>query len=222
MRDIFALLKDVNPMDTERFAEISTKVLLDLVSDDLPTLRDLITALPHDEELAAMCESLVLLDKLVLYKKHGFRLRLHIFRHDVEDLPHNHRFPFTTLILKGGYRHNIYGKESDVLSGPSIKQPILTQKVQAGSIYTISQEAVHSAVAEPGTMSLMIRSASVLESALFTDPGTRMQRRQRASSVTDKAVREKEVMPKPCLEQLVKGLAALEIPDLTHYRALLR
>lgn len=210
---IFSKLKEIDENCYETFFEVASGIFRDLSDKKFEPIKDLIRDLPNRPDLLEKCERLVLLKKLVLADEDGYRLRFHIFNDAVEDLPHNHRFPFTAMILKGGYRHFIYGSEAEVkkLDGKRA-EPLYIREERAGSIYTISEKAVHCAVAEPGTISLMIRGEPKLETALITDPGSNSIRRHHGAATRSSEIAAKDTMPYEDVLQLLNELESIDFP----------
>lgn len=81
----------------------------------------------------ALCEHYDILDKIVPHDDHrGWPLRLHVFFPDYFDRPHNHRWTYSSHILRGSYPHTRYGTEDqlgnediDVTASPAVKDRFL-------------------------------------------------------------------------------------------------
>jgi len=129
-------------------------------------LGKLLRRLEDTPELVAMCEHFLSFTKLVLHDnpRSGLRIRLHLFGEEMVEEAHNHRNSFTTRILRGGYRHFLYGNveqlwdENRVIGNPS---PRLIHDQRAGHVYTIHHAFVHSTYATPGTVSLVVQGPRV-------------------------------------------------------------
>ena len=107
--------------------------------------------------------------KVVLMSEPSYELRLHIWRRDsyphsdIREDVHNHRWDFSTVLLTGGYRHQIfqpdvrgdtffaynYSVSSDSQSyafasgGTQTMRCVLDSHLSEGSGYTISSEVLH-------------------------------------------------------------------------------
>ncbi|MGW5376446.1 hypothetical protein ACWESM_13455 [Nocardia sp. NPDC003999] len=163
---------DWNDIDAVETACIE---VLDLLVEDPSIVRDRITVLPTRPELFTLCEHYDILDKLVLHDdaEAGFRVRLHIFLHGYFDRPHNHRWSYARRILRGQYRHYLFGNaEVDEHVDPA-KLPVLQAREElVGSSYALHHSMVHAVVAEPYTASLVIRGPAVKDRFLVMDRTT--------------------------------------------------
>ncbi|MEU2122402.1 hypothetical protein [Nocardia niwae] len=125
--------------------------------------------IPARPELLRLCEhqERYSVDKLILYSdaESGIRVRLHVFLPGHADLPHNHRWTFATSILRGGYRHLVYG---DAPKG--VMPPIVHARHEGpGDGYVLHHSVVHAVAAEPNTVSLVIRGPAVKDRSLVFD-----------------------------------------------------
>lgn len=116
-----------------------------------------------DDRLAAGAEAFNTFQKFVLYDdpESGVRLRLHIFGDHMVEEAHNHRASFSSLILRGSYRHILYGNVEDVWGEENrpaqAPDPRFIQEQLPGSSYTLHNAFVHAVYANPGTISLVIQ-----------------------------------------------------------------
>ncbi|MFE7383317.1 hypothetical protein ACFU9F_23450 [Streptomyces zhihengii] len=116
-----------------------------------------------DDRLAAGAEAFNTFQKFVLHddRDTGLRLRLHIFGEEMVEEAHNHRASFSSLILRGSYRHVLYGNVEDVWGDESrpaeAPDPRFVQEQLPGSSYTLHNAFVHAVYANPGTVSLVIQ-----------------------------------------------------------------
>ena len=80
------------------------------IAADRHSLKELVERAAQDEHLRGLAEKHSELNYIVLYDAldRGLRVRLHRFTEGMEDIPHNHRFNFSSAILKGSYVHTIY------------------------------------------------------------------------------------------------------------------
>ncbi|HEX3960192.1 MAG TPA: hypothetical protein VHZ03_26740 [Trebonia sp.] len=114
-------------------------------------------------ELLRLCEHNDILDKVVLWDDPaGFRVRLHVFLPGYFDGPHNHRWSYASTILAGEYRRILFGgADLDERVDPASLTPVMVRWEQAGTSYLLQHTMVHAVVAEPYTVSLVIRGAAV-------------------------------------------------------------
>ena len=130
-------------------------------------LRELVLNLFQDEYLLSMCEHFDHFDKLVLRVSDvgRTRLRMHIFGDKFIEEAHNHRHCFSSLILKGEYIHYIHGSEDcgGGSEGGDVAVPVLVQRQMEGSCYSLHDSAVHSNLAPPNTVSLVLSGPSKRE-----------------------------------------------------------
>jgi hypothetical protein len=158
--------------DTESVHVTASAVLTELSAGD--TLTELLEALPGRPRLVAKCEHLRSLDKLVLFDDpvSGVRLRLHLFKDRYLDLPHNHRWTFTSLMLQGGYTHFLYGPWHPGDAPPADTRdltPTCVQTVQKGGIYTLDHTVVHALGADSSAATLVLRGPVMKERAVWFD-----------------------------------------------------
>lgn len=130
-------------------------------------LINLLDSVPSNPELSEMCETYDFLDKVVLHndKEHDYRIRAHLFRDGYFDRPHDHRWPFASMILTGSYRHTQYGDNSGFEDlSPDELRPLTIRNERAGDWYVLHHTAVHSVSANAGTLSLVLRGPAVKDS----------------------------------------------------------
>lgn len=147
----------------------------DLTADRWSALIALLDALPDTPALAQMCETYDFLDKLVLYDDPagGYRVRLHAFRPGYFDRPHNHRWPFASMILTGAYLHTQYGADTDFETATlQTLRPLALHTERPGDWYVLHHTAVHSVSADAGTVSLILRGPAAKESFRIIDART--------------------------------------------------
>lgn len=139
-----------------------------------PVLLDaLLTRLPGDQALAAMCEHYDFMYKLVLYNNPdaSVRVRLHLYRAGYFDRPHPHRWDFFAGIYRGSYRHRIFG--SDAMFGedtnPRTLTPLIERTERPGCTYALHHSAVHTVQPEADTISILIRGPATGDRFLVLD-----------------------------------------------------
>jgi hypothetical protein len=162
--------------DTLRVQSLSETILRG-VSDDRAMLRELLGKVPHNPALLEKCEHYDILEKLVLAEDpaSGARLRLHVFLPGYIDRPHNHRWTYSSLILSGRYLHQIYGEDDGLTERVDVDElvPLLVRNETRGSTYTLHHSMIHSLVAEPYTVSLVLRGPAVKKRFLVMDKATK-------------------------------------------------
>lgn len=171
----FARLRDVDWEDVAS-VEPATVPLLESLGSNPELLRGMLDEVRSNDDLLKLCEHYDVLDKVVLYNdaETGVRLRLHVFLPGYFDRAHNHRWTFSSLVLRGSYRHSIF-RSSEGLSDaadPSALELVLLRTERANTPYTLHHSAVHSVVAEPFTISLVLRGPAVKNRLLNLDRET--------------------------------------------------
>jgi len=149
---------------------------LTALADSRQTLRHLLETVRHTPALLDLCEHYDILDKLVLHNdsSHGFRIRMHVFLPSYFDRPHNHRWSYSSRILHGSYKHTLYGHDDGLTDQVDVAQlkPLLVRTERPGSRYTLHHAMIHSVVAEPYTVSLIIRGPACKQRFLVMDKTT--------------------------------------------------
>lgn len=144
--------------DLNAFSERSREILSRFQNKKL--LREHILRIPEQLELFDLCEHYDILDKIVLFsnKDDLIRVRLHIFADGFFDRPHNHRWTYSSHILSGGYQHTIYVlREERDSPNPQDLIPVIIRQEKAGDFYTLHSSQFHSVIAEPDTVTLIVR-----------------------------------------------------------------
>ncbi len=154
--------------------EAETRKVLDALTADRSVIRKVLTDLPRQPELLALCEHYDILDKIVLWDDPtGFRVRLHVFLPGYFDRPHNHRWSYASTILRGEYRHYLFGNvELDENVLPRDLEAVMVRQEQVGDAYALHHSMVHAVVAEPYTVSLVVRGPAVKDRFLVIDRKT--------------------------------------------------
>lgn len=95
--------------DFDKGSRISAEIVQELAADRA-LLRRMVLAAQRDEQLRNLAEKHWELTYVVLYDAldRGMRIRLHRFSKGLEDIPHNHRFSFSSALLGGSYVHTIF------------------------------------------------------------------------------------------------------------------
>lgn len=171
--DLFAEFTSVDWDNLASVNAISDKLLITLDAQR-GMLRELAERAIGTPDLLALCEHYDILDKIVLYDDPtGWRLRLHVFLPGYFDRPHNHRWTYSSRILRGSYSHTLYGTENQLGNSDDIDvaglQPRMVRTESAGDFYTLHHTMIHSVTAEPYTTSLIVRGPAVKDRFLVTD-----------------------------------------------------
>jgi len=155
--------------------EHAARKALTCLREDPALISAALRSLPERPELLALCEHYDILDKIVLHSDDsGVRIRLHVFLPGYFDRPHNHRWSYASLVLRGEYRHYLFGN-ADLDKGvdPGSLKTLQVQQEQVGSIYALHHTMIHAVVAEPYTVSVVVRGPSVKDRFLVMDRKTR-------------------------------------------------
>ncbi len=175
MEQVIEPLHALDWSDLDSVEQATRKALSQLV-DDPNVIRDALVTLPERPEPLALCEHYDILDKIVLYQDSaGIRVRLHVFLPGHFDRPHNHRWSYASLILRGEYRHYLFGDvdvDVDTEPEPGSLAALQVRQEQAGYAYALHHAMVHAVVAEPYTVSLVIRGPAVKDRFLVMDRKT--------------------------------------------------
>lgn len=179
MNSIDPFVASLRSLDWEDIdgSESATSKALESLATNRDILRDTLRALPDQPELFALCEHYDILDKIVLYadEQSGIRLRLHVFLPGYFDRPHNHRWSYASRILRGEYRHYLYGDVvPDESLTPEALRPVQVRQEYIGASYALHHTMVHAVVAEPYSVSLVVRGPAVKNRFFVMDRKTGM------------------------------------------------
>lgn len=169
---VFLGLRDIHWDDTGSILRLAAPIFAALTNDPdlLPALLD---NLVTDAHLRPMCERYDFVDKLVLHDDTtaGVRVRLHLYRPGYFDRPHNHRWSFASHILRGSYRHRIFGRDDTFGedTDPETLRPIHERLEGPGASYALHHTSVHSVQAEADSISILLRGPAAKERFLILD-----------------------------------------------------
>jgi len=168
------LTRPLTTVDWDDAAQVeqATRLLLTTLAADRDALDQALDAALRDPHLRTLCEHYDILDKIVLHDDPtGFRVRLHLFLPGHYDRPHNHRWTYSALLLAGSYTHTLYGTDDgfDETTDVGKLTARMVRTESTGSSYTLHHTMVHAAVAEPYTVSLIVRGPAVKDRFLVTD-----------------------------------------------------
>jgi hypothetical protein len=174
--DMETIIEPLRSLDWEDIDAVAgaTRKALTTLTDGGRHVREALLALPERPDLLGLCEHYDILDKIVLWDDpSGVRVRLHVFLPGYFDRPHNHRWSYASTILRGQYRHYLFGDaELDASIDPASLQALMVRDEQIGSTYALHHTMVHAVVAEPYTVSLVIRGTAVKDRFLVMDRKT--------------------------------------------------
>jgi hypothetical protein len=173
METIIEPLRSLDWEDTDAVEAAAVKSLAMLTSQPR-MLRGILLDLPERPDLLGLCEHYDILDKIVLHDDpSGVRVRLHVFLPGYFDRPHNHRWSYASTILRDQYRHYLFGDaDLDESIDPASLKALMVRDEQPGSTYALHHTMVHAVVAEPYTVSLVIRGPAVKDRFLVMDRKT--------------------------------------------------
>ncbi|MFI6367628.1 hypothetical protein ACIBG0_33320 [Nocardia sp. NPDC050630] len=177
MDDMDRVVEELCWIDWDDIDEVeqTTRAVLDELAANPSVIRGRLNDLANRPELMGLCEHYDILDKIVLASEDdpGVRVRLHVFLPGYFDRPHNHRWSYASRILCGHYRHYLFGNtELDEQVEPS-KLPVLhVREEPVGATYALHHSMVHAVVAEPFTVSLVVRGPAVKDKFLVMDGHT--------------------------------------------------
>lgn len=193
MESLTAILETHPGMDWSdgRRAFRDADELLSRIAANKESLLEYVENIRHNADLLGKCEEdefrikIMLHDALVL----GFRVRLHVWKNDFADTPHQHRFPYCAQLLRGSYDHYIYSSGGQDLAYPDcdigyeqfisesderLKGRIDTRKFQPLLAFTAVPEKTYyqsehvemsSTVIRQNTVSLFVRGPALRDSS---------------------------------------------------------
>lgn len=173
----------------------SRSLLMDLRADPV-ALGGLVDRIETTPELLDLCECHEMLDYLVVYDAldRGLRIRIHMATQQPVDRPHDHRFSFSSVIMKGSYQHTLYSlaepidytiDDDDAVYYQDSRHPdprrsvgrasltgTLTRDEGEGDCYTIDHRTIHATTWAPGTISMFLRGPVEKDRAVIMEPST--------------------------------------------------
>jgi hypothetical protein len=210
--NLLAPLRDANWAAIDDISPLAEVALRSLAKQPA-MIGDLFASAAHDQSLFTLCEHYDLLDKIVLYRCPQFRLRLHVFLPGYFDRPHNHRWSYSSLILCGQYRHSLYGCDDNLTTEVDVASltPVMIRNEQTGMSYTLHHSMIHSVVAQPYTVSLVIRGPSMKDRFVVMDRVEKTAWWQYGSANESKEERTAKAMSLDRFKFLEAKLAELSI-----------
>jgi hypothetical protein len=186
--------------DFDKASRISSDIVRELAADR-PLLRRLVLSVQRDERLRFLAEKHDELNYIVLYDAldRGLRIRLHRFSQGLEDIPHNHRFSFSSALLSGSYVHTLFQVEraedeeqetwrlhqpAGSHVGVQVRElpvaglePQLSTVQAAGSSYTLHHSTIHkTAMPVEDAYSVFCRGPAMKPCALQLQPEVKTYR----------------------------------------------
>ncbi|WP_163511859.1 hypothetical protein [Fodinicola acaciae] len=158
-------------------AHLRNSEFLNALAADKEALATLVNRVRAQRDLWDMSEHHRLFDKLVLHDApdRNFRIRLHVWSQIEVATPHDHRWSFTTSLLRGGYEHVLYdlvSPDGDPGHPAAAFAERFSSTLRAGDSYTIHHTVVHATLTRSGTVSLIVRGPAEKSRALTTNPET--------------------------------------------------
>lgn len=184
--------------DFDNASRVSGEIVRHLAADRA-FLRKMVLAAQEDEKLRSLSEKHYELTYIVLYDAldRGLRVRLNRFTKGLEDIPHNHRFSFSSALLSGSYVHTLFALErpedapperelwrldqpEGTSEGADVKRletvgllPALSTVQSAGSSYTLHHSTIHkTAMPDETAYSVFCRGPAEKPCALQMLPDT--------------------------------------------------
>ncbi|MGH3767069.1 MAG: hypothetical protein ACRDTX_18255 [Pseudonocardiaceae bacterium] len=168
-----ATIEPLRSLDWEDIdaVEHATRKALTTIAENPGKIRAALLSLPERPELMKLSEHYDILDKIVLYSdESGIRLRLHVFLPGYFDRPHNHRWSYASMIMRGEYRHYLFGNPTlDETIDPDSLTALQVRQEYVGTVYALHHTMVHAVVAEPFTVSLVLRGPAIKDRFLVMD-----------------------------------------------------
>jgi hypothetical protein len=160
--------------DIDAVQAVTRKAFVSLMDADRNSIRAVLRDLPGNSQLLDLCEHYDVLDKIVLWDDPtGFRVRLHVFLPGYFDRPHNHRWSYASTILRGRYRHHLFGdvELDEEVVGPGNLEAIMVRGADWRYLCPSPLDGA-AVVSEPYTVSLVIRGPAVKDRFLVMDRKT--------------------------------------------------
>lgn len=188
--------------DFDKASHLSGEIVRNLAADRA-LLRRMVLGAGRDAKLRPLAEKHHELNYIVLYDAldRGLRIRLHRFSKGLEDIPHNHRFSFSSALLAGSYVHTLFALEragdeavgprpwtldqpTGTYEGAELRQvpvvglrPALATVQAAGSSYSLHHATIHkTAMPDEDAYSVFCRGPAEKPCALQLQPDARTYR----------------------------------------------
>jgi hypothetical protein len=185
------------PIRWSNFREASkiTRDLLLEIAFDKETLRVLTDRIETQPALLEQCERHELLERLDLYdaRDRGFQIRFNFTTPTQSVRPHDHRYSFSTYILRGGYRHlwfdprqEIYEAQRETIARQYLDKqhadqdtsvtiekmtPLFASYDTVGAHYSIHHSTVHATITTPDSLSIIIKGPGEKDRSIIADRG---------------------------------------------------
>lgn len=183
--------------------------------EDSSLLGAMVESIQESPHLVGLCEFGALIHRLIPYDnpRNQIRLRLHFAVPQAPERPHNHRFPFTVLVLRGGYRHTIYdvkGNLNDRFQRSYLSKSQVRDE-SAGSCYTLMPDGVHTIDPEPGTVTLFLRGPARDKQSLIYDEASEEVMWQRSASESAEIAAKSKWMSMDDIIDMTNKLKSLNV-----------
>jgi predicted metal-dependent enzyme (double-stranded beta helix superfamily) len=186
MADLVDVIEPMLRVDWEDIAAVEQtgRDVLERIDADRSVLRRALEELRSRADLLSLCEHPdpdataelgQRLDKIVLFAdgRSGVRVRLHAFWPGHYDLPHNHRWSFASMILRGGFEHSLFGSERpDAETYPVPLKPVEVRQDTVGTSYALHHAQLHALISRPGSVSLVVRGPAAKQRSFLIEPAT--------------------------------------------------
>jgi predicted metal-dependent enzyme (double-stranded beta helix superfamily) len=172
---------------------------------DPSVLADYVIGFTHDEHRFNYYEPhqeypRLFMDKFLIYMdlEDRYRVRLHRWTPQREhgtkiQEAHDHRWWFTSAILKGAYMETVYDAEHDEARGTAVLTPASKTQYNEGQIHTLRPQVPHSiynANWDLECITLFVRGKSQYDvNKTYLDDGTYVVRRSRGKQIKDELQR---------------------------------
>jgi hypothetical protein len=157
-------------------AATSAEIALRELWADSSAMLSLLDLVRESAELRSLCETDDDAHKIILYADRilGYSIRIHSFFLSRPQKPHNHRWPFTSLIVRGSYRHSLFFVAGEINDNSTNDQLCLamTTRERVGDSYTLFPEQVHVVEAEKGCLSMVVRGPDTSDRLIVFDTST--------------------------------------------------
>ncbi|CAM4360170.1 hypothetical protein NONI108955_22545 [Nocardia ninae] len=144
-----------------RSAHAQCRSVLTRLAADRDLLTLLVDRIADDEDLFRDADHHPVMDRLTLWRdmERGIYLRLHVSPGNNELIPHDHKYSFTTYILRGSYTH-VWRRRTAPYRGKFSSEHVplgLVTCERVGSCYTLGYSLVHQTMMEADTVTLFMR-----------------------------------------------------------------
>lgn len=156
------------------------------------------------ENITEICEEYDSSIKLTLIKNPNFSVRLKYFLEGYNTKLHNHRWNFASIILKGGYRHYIYGNSQAFIENQYEKLYLSNIRYESTlSFYSLHHNAIHKIEPISKTLTLQVRGPAVKDKYKYYRAETGESWYQYGSNYETKNEKEKKKLPLEHIKKII-------------------